>query len=559
MHGSSIARIPIASWWAVTVLVCVPASVGAAGQPATDASARHSHVVVPGDTLIGLLRPGADWRAVQRNNRGVDPRRLQPGSTLSIPLALLRERPATAQVLHARGDATIVRAGTTAALPAQVGSTVADGDVLATGEQSSITLLLVDGSKLLLRPESRLRVESLATLGSSAVGSTRLQLEYGSTDSLVTPAAAPVPHRYQLRTPVANLGVRGTEFRTRADSETTRVEVLAGSVFASASARLAPRPLSAGFGAVITAQATATPQALMPAPDLAQLPERVERLPLRLAWTAAPAAAGYRAQIFLAAAGPATAPVLDGHFASAEAGWADDLPDGPYELHVRTAAASGLEGPDARAAFTLKARPEPPFTIRPANGQRSIDDAPSFAWSRSAAAARYRLQVADGADFKVLRIDLRDIVGTEQRVELPLGSHFWRVASVRADGDQGPFGDAQTVVRIAPPLAPVQQAPQPRADGLLLSWRAAVAGEKGTRYRVQVAFDDTFTRIEHDELVGEAEWLLRSAAAGTRYLRVKTITADGLTGPFGDVQQVELPPPPPPPWLLLLPLLMLLL
>jgi hypothetical protein len=492
------------------------------GAPAPKA-ALHSHVVVPGDTLIGLLRPGADWRPVQRANAVADPRRLRLGSTLKIPFELLRVRPATATLLHARGNTQVIRTGssTPAALPA--GATVSSGDVLITGAQSSLTLQMADGSRLLLRPDSRLRLEALGTLGSSGLGSTGVQLDYGSTDTLVTPAPAPVLRRYQLRTPVANLGVRGTEFRTRTDAHETHVEVLTGSVESRAGSSV--QRIDGGFGAVIgppaatltppRAQPQAQPQAqpLLAAPELSKVPMRIEKLPLTLAWTASPAATGYRAQVFASAGGSPAGLALDGRFDAAQARWPDDLPDGPYELRVRAVAPDGLEGQDASKPFMLKARPEPPFISRPRNGERVIDAAPAFAWSRSSVAASYRLQVASGADFQNLLADLRTET-TEQRIELPRGSHHWRVASVRADGDQGPYGDPQLVVCIPPPAAPQQQPPEVRADGLLLRWRGA--DEAGARYRLQVAIDPGFERIESDQVIEQAEWLLRHGVPAPR-------------------------------------------
>jgi len=42
-----------------------------------------------------------------------------------------------------------------------------------------------------------------------------------------------------------------------------------------------------------------------------------------------------------------------------------DIPDGDYWLRVRGIDAVGIEGHDATIAFTLNARPEPPFVIAP--------------------------------------------------------------------------------------------------------------------------------------------------------------------------------------------------
>jgi hypothetical protein len=508
-------------------------------------------VVQPGDTLFDLLRPGADWAAVQRANAIADPKRLRPGSVLRIAANLLREQPALAEVVHAYGEVTVQRATTLTALPLAAGENLAAGDVVRTGAQSSATLRFVDGARLLLRPDSELKVERLAQSRGGA--STTLRLERGSADSAVPVQPGAATPRYEMRTPHANLGVRGTEFRTATDAGATRLEVLEGRV--GARRARAEAVVGAGFGAVSAADAAsgmAAARALPEAPALTGLPERIERMPLRLPWQAQ-AGTRVRAQVFSTEATPRL--LLDGVFDAAPARWNNDIADGRYELRVRAIGADGLEGRDARAAFELDARPEPPFIAAPAADSRTIDDSVRLAWTRNAAAARMRVQVADSADFAAPRLDRKDVEGTELRVSVPLGTHHWRVATITADGDQGPFSDAQRFTRIAPPPAPPPAEPQASADGLLLRWPAQAL--PGMRWQVQVARDAAFTQSVIDQTVAEPQVLLRDPPAGDYFLRVKTIDADGFAGPFGQTQQIELPRSPW--WWLIVPAVLLLL
>jgi hypothetical protein len=510
--------------------------------------------VQPGDTLIALLRDGADWPSVQRTNNIADPKRLQPGSLIRIPAHLLREQPALAEVVHAYGSVTVTRASTETAIPLTSGDSGAAGDLVRTGAQSSTTLRFVDGARVLLRPDSELKIERLAQ--SRAGASTTLRLERGSADSVVPPArGASAPSRYELRTPQANLGVRGTEFRAAAESGRMRVEVLEGRVGARGGPGAAARAESlvgAGFGAVGAAAGMAPPRALPEAPQLAGLAERVERMPLRLSWQSA-AETRVRAQVLTTDEPPRL--VLDGVFDAAAARWSEDIADGRYELRVRAIDSSGLEGRDTRAAFVLKARPEPPFIAAPSPGGRTIDDSVRLAWTRNAAAARVRLQIADTPDFAQPRIDRSDLDVTEARVALPLGRHHWRVASILASGDQGPFSDAHSFTRIEPPAAPPPAEPQKNDDGLLLRWPGN--GPAGTRWQVQLARDAGFAQMVSDDTVAEPQLLLRDPPSGTYYLRVKTIDADGFAGPFGQAQQIDVPSSPW--WWLLVPAVLFLL
>ena len=119
-----------------------------------------------GDTLIGirdtLLVPGADWQSLQRLNRVANPRQLAPGSTLQIPVRLLRTSEATAEVVHTHGDVQIVRGGASAAAGNQVlssGQLLSSGDTVRTGAQSSAALRFADGTRVTMRPDSLLTIE----------------------------------------------------------------------------------------------------------------------------------------------------------------------------------------------------------------------------------------------------------------------------------------------------------------------------------------------------------------------------------------------------------------
>ncbi len=543
--------------------VCALLLSGASLAMAADAPAL-AYTVQPGDTLIGirdrLLAPGSHWQAIQSADQVINPRRLMPGRVLLLPTALLREQPLQAEVLHTHGDVRLERPGA----PVQRlvgGERLASGDVLHTGAQSSAVLRLADGSRLLLRQDSRLRLERLAELRHGSGGSTvdtRIHLGSGSADTTVKPTSRP---QFQIRTPVANLGVRGTDFRATTSATQTTLEVLQGRVAASALAApgLVPQDTAAGHGTLVNAQGVAAPRQLPAPPQLSGLPERIERLPLRLAWQVAAEPSGvpalpiasYRAQVV--EADPPGRLLLEGVFGAEGARWADELPDGRYRLLVRSRSADGLEGRDSSAMFTLKARPEPPFLTSPRAGARSADDNLLFAWTQQAAAARYRLQVADTADFQTPRVDRDDLTGAELRLPLPVGSHHWRMASIRADGDTGPWSDPLVATRVALPPAPAQTPPLASADGVLLSWRA----EPGQRHQLQVATDAGFSQLLHDTQLDSAEWLLRSPPPGRYFVRVRSIDADGFVGPYGAVQQVDVPQRPM--WWLLVPAVLLLL
>jgi hypothetical protein len=113
--------------------------------------------------------------------------------------------------------------------------------------------------------------------------------------------------------------------------------------------------------------------------------------------------------------------------------------------------------------FVLKARPEPPLAVSPAADSVWTTPSVALAWSRHPQGERYRLEVwaetgeAAGTPL-VAREDL-----TETRLDLPLppGRYRWRVGTIRAGNDAGPWGDFQTFERRPPPPPPPAPASEP--------------------------------------------------------------------------------------------------
>jgi hypothetical protein len=408
-------------------------------------------------------------------------------------------------------------------------------------------LRFADGARTQLGPNGRLVLDRTAKLGASGTVDTRLRLDAGGVEAQVPPQK-PAP-RFELRTPAVNLGVRGTEFRSRVDGERTLAEVTQGRVAAG------PQALEAGFGIVATPRGMAPPRALLPAPDLGGLPPLVQRLPLQLPLGKAANASRFRAQVFDTAQPPRL--LLEGLFDQPVASWPDDLADGRYELRVRAADADGVEGQAARHGFTLKARPEPPFLLRPRADEKLDSDSVTLAWARNPQAARYKLQIALLPDFSTLLLDRDDLSATELTATLPLGTLHWRVASVRADGDTGPYSDTQRFERVPPPpppAAPASAPPRKTDAGIVISWGATTL--PGASYHLQVARDEAFTQLVLDERTPRTEYLLAQPEPGNYFVRTRTIAADGRAGAFGAPQVIEVPRSWW--WLWFLPLLLLL-
>ncbi|MBT9598685.1 MAG: FecR domain-containing protein [Vitreoscilla sp.] len=499
------------------------------------------YTVVAGDTLIGrgntLLRSPAAWREVARLNRLANPNLILPGQRLRIPLRLLRAEPAPARLASAEGDIRID------GLPAAAGAALAPGQRLSAAERSSAVLVLGDASRVVLAPGSETQLTEhqryAVAPGPGAMGqqsdgvfASTMRLVRGGIEVLASKLARAKP--LEVTTPTAVIGVRGTRYRVRLDGDTaTGTEVLAGTVQADPVG--APGvAIPGGHGARLLAGVLPKVVALPAAPDVGGIPARFERPLVRLALPGEPSA--WRVQV---AADPSFERVVRDERvgAGAEARIAG-LDDGAWHLRVRRIDAQGIEGFDARHAFTLKARPEPPALSAPPARAKLAAGPVDLAWAANLEAASYRVEVAQDAGFRHIVQRWSDL--PVPRATLPAaepGSYHWRVASVRAGGDAGPWGDGQHFE-----LRPVPTPPQGgvSADGkqVELRWEGRAEDKQQVELARDAAFTDVVARVD----LGEARWAQPTPAQPGRYFfRYRAIEPDGFTTPWSSTLAIEVP------------------
>ena len=558
-HLERLMSLPFSSTPLSRVLLTLLALLGlspaqAATTPAA-ADADWVYMVKPGDTLSNIsqtyLISTQKWPGLQKQNKIGEPKQLTPGTQLRLPVALLKREAVEAEVLHLQGPVTRTPLkGTTQAL--DKATRLQTGDTIDTGVDATISIKFIDGSRLLLTPKSRLVLSEMVILGKSGVAQTVMELQQGALDTQVA-KQSPTAGRYEVKSRAVNLAVRGTDFRASVDptDQVGRSEVLEGAVQASAAGT--PVLVPAGFGtSAVPGQPASAPVPLLSAPDLSGVDKRIERVPLRFQWASLTGAARYRAQVF--ADKTFERLLLDGVFPTPSAKWTD-LPDGRYVLRVRGIDQGGLEGLNADQEFVLKARPEAPFVSAPVEGAKSYGPATPLRWSNSLVAQAYHVQVSTQADFSNLLADLPSVTGTEYSVPLEPGKYHWRVASIAAGADHGPFGDPQSFTQRKIPDSPQTEAPSMDEKHLNFRWRASDAGVK---YQLQLANEPGFGKPVVDRVLTENQVQLDRPAPGIYFMRIKTIDPDGFAGPFGTPQQIDVPDSPKP-WRflpLLLPLLL---
>jgi hypothetical protein len=484
-----------------------------------------------GDTLSGiahlLLARASLWPKLQEINRLPDPNRLAPGSTVLIPAYLLRRNTVPALVTHIVGD---VRQDSE---PLAEGATVGESTTITTGDNAFAAIRTADGSLIRLQPRSIVELRTTRALAGDRAHDVRLELKQGRLESDVA-KVKPGLGRFEISAPLSTIGIRGTRLRVASDDPTSStIELVEGRL----QVRSGPGgafALRAGQGTVVHGEAHPQVRDLLAAPDLLALPALQERVKIGFTFPAVAGAEHYRVQ--LAVDDDFSQIVAEGVFAQPQAKFAG-LDDGRYRVRVRGIDADGIEGRDGESAFTLKARPEPPFAQAPRPGGKEVGSSVEFAWTAGNVAA-YRLQLSTTPDFADKLVDANDVHDTRLTAAgpFPPATYYWRIGSTRADGDLGPWSDVMSFVLKAPTEA---QPPRLAGNRLAFAW----SGEAGQVFDFELAHDPDFRAPLLAQRLDKAEVEIAKPSAGTYYMRVRAIDADGFVGPYSATQRVEVPLP----------------
>ena len=199
---------------------------------------------------------------------------------------------------------------------------------------------------------------------------------------------------------------------------------------------------------------------------------------------------------------------------------------------------------DAVTAVVVKAHPQAPMATQPSPRMKIRAHEITFGWSQHPDAATYRLQVAAlspatqaPSPWDAPTLDQAITKDNRWTTPLPPGDYQWRMASIRPDGDQGPWGDPLPFSLRPPPAG--MEAPLVSRQHLMVHW----SGESGQTFEFQAARHPDFSRPWFAKSVSEPHiTMARPEDGGRLYLRYRAIDADGLMGPFTVPQVVDLPP-----------------
>lgn len=125
----------------------------------------------------------------------------------------------------------VAGAAKVASSAAVLNSPVNEGEMLSTGADGYIYVKTIDDGLFILRPNTQARIASYH-IDSANPANTRIKLELisGVARSQSGQAVKLARQNFRFNTPVAAIGVRGTDFTVFTDNETSRVTVLSGGI-----------------------------------------------------------------------------------------------------------------------------------------------------------------------------------------------------------------------------------------------------------------------------------------------------------------------------------------
>ena len=135
-----------------------------------------------------------------------------------LALALACALPAVAdigQIKTRKGEVTVERQGQR--LPAEVGMRLEQADTLKTGADGAVGITMRDNSLLSAGPNSILSLQRFDFDASTQQGRFEAQLQRGTLAVASGRIAKQSPQAMTVRTPSAQLAVRGTDFVVAAD------------------------------------------------------------------------------------------------------------------------------------------------------------------------------------------------------------------------------------------------------------------------------------------------------------------------------------------------------
>lgn len=229
-----------------------------------------------GDTLSNIVNRYTQGEEALKQLITVNPlpdiHRIPIGYKLKIPRHLIKYTPSKAVVTQSNCK-TVRKIVADQALSIQIGSVLNEGDVVHVPPDCQLGLQLDDGSTLRLVSGAVIKITALRRSNFQTSPEVKFELLDGRAEIKVIRKRLVNDAPFQILTPTAVAGVRGTEFRVGFDAQQrhSQVEVLTGAVGARGASDPLDTGVETGQGLPITATGQSLPvEKLLPPPEFDQ-------------------------------------------------------------------------------------------------------------------------------------------------------------------------------------------------------------------------------------------------------------------------------------------------
>jgi len=302
------------------------------------------------DFSIKHLHDVSYYEKLRKLNNIENPRQMEPGTKIRVPLEWIRSNAASAELIAASGTVQHLQVEAKDYASTEQGQELSLGDRIRTGDDSTASIRFADGSVITLHSNSELRFDHLSAYGETGMVDTRLYFQQGRMDTRVMPMKG-AGSRYEIHTPSAISAVRGTEYRVAvfADTDASNIEVLGGGVQVEAAGEQLLVP--AGFGTQVEkGKPPSKARKLLDAPRINAVPDRVVDQQWIVSWEQIEAAKQYRAEL---SDNADFTTLIDAQLDASTEFPLPELPAGKYYLRVRGVDEIRMEGKAAVVEFTL--------------------------------------------------------------------------------------------------------------------------------------------------------------------------------------------------------------
>ncbi|MBW1800261.1 MAG: FecR domain-containing protein, partial [Deltaproteobacteria bacterium] len=460
------------------------------------------------------------------------------------PADLLRGLPFDGLVTFVKGDVSVYLRSTEEWKNLRLDDRITRGTRIKTGDESAAEISFEDGVAFLLRPNTSLEIAS-AQKKSALHRSYKLFLDFGRALSKIKKITGK-DSRFQIHTPVAVAGARGTEFRVSVDAKAvTRCEVLDGVV--NVRGKKQAFDVKKGEGTLVKKdEPPIKPKKLLSPPRLVDFKPLYQSMPLEFAFERIEHAFFYR--VMLAKDATFKDVIKEKVIAPEETLSVVGLDDGTYYLQSRAIDNVGLEGPPSEP-HTIKVRinPLPPFIQSPRDGAEYRERAVPFRWFKVQDAVKYHVQIAEDPEFTVIKEARDNVTDVHYKTgNLEFKPYYFRARSIALDGYEGIWSDTLRFKIIPPPPSPPVDAPKMENDNIHIRWRDL---GKNVTYHFQMARDAAFNQIIIDEKLEKSKITIKKPEkAGQYYVRTSAIDSEGYEGDFSLPQIFEIKNFPMPHW-----------